>query len=174
MDNTLRVHRLAGYGLEVPDVGVAETFFSAFGLQPQRAGDVLEMRTRRGLTPGEPPEIIVMQGNAQKRLQHIAFGACKDDLPRFDEHLRRLGITPARPPFGAVREGLWFQDPWGTWICLVAAEEIPRTSPKASTGGPRVDRHLWRDLERSIKPNKLGHALIFTHEWEKSEAFLIQ
>lgn len=171
MDNTLRVHRLAGYGLEVADVTQAEQFFGAFGLQPHHTGSVLQLRSQRGADQSEPPEVLVMKGGAQKRLQHLAFGVHKDDLPRFDEHLRRMGISPSAAPFGEVRDGLWFQDPWGTWICLVASVPAPDKRPATPSAEPRVDRHLWRELDRTVKPNKLGHALIFTQDWEKAEAF---
>ncbi|NBN97402.1 MAG: hypothetical protein EBV41_07255, partial [Actinobacteria bacterium] len=36
-----------------------------------------------------------------------------------------------------------------------------------------VDRHLWQELERDIRPNKLGHLLMFTHDYDKSEAFYV-
>ena len=35
----------------------------------------------------------------------------------------------------------------------------------------RVDRHLWMDLEKGQQPQRIGHLLMFTQDWEKSEAF---
>jgi catechol-2,3-dioxygenase len=172
MDTTLRVNRLAGYGLEVPDVSVAQRFFEAFGLKSEQSGNVLQLRTLHAIQHEDHPEILVAQGGAHKRLQHLAFGAYEKDLPRFDQHLRRMGVTPSTPPFGAVRKGLWFQDPWGTWICLVGAKPVPAKA--TATSGARVDRHLWQELERTVRPNKLGHALMYTQDWEKAEAFLIE
>ena len=173
MDNTLRVQRLVGYGLEVPNLDVAEKFFGAFGLDTRPRNALLEMRSQNLIGSSEPAEILVMQGGAQKRLQHVAFGALQEDLPRFDTHLRSLGISPSSPSFGHIRDGLWFQDPWGTWICLVPCES---PSPGQSTVlpiEPRVDRHLWQELNRAIKPQKLGHMLMFTQDWEKAESFLV-
>lgn len=171
MDNTLRVLHLAGYGLEVPDTKVAEDFFGAFGLRAQRSGDVLQMHSLRA----GPAEIVVLQGSAQKRLHHLSFAVHQNDLPRFEAHLHLLGTPAVMPLFAAAREGLWFQDPWGTWINLVPVAATPAevvSTPVPES--PRVDRYLWRELQRDIKPNKLGHMLMFTHDWEKTEAFYVQ
>lgn len=174
MDNTLRVHRFTGYGLEVPDVAVAEQFFGSFGMDTQRTDALLQMRSQRAVTKKEDPEILVMKGGAQKRLQHLAFGVRQEDLPRFDEHLRGMGVSPSSPPFGAVRDGLWFQDPWGTWICLVPTVPSLYAPPPALSAEPRIDRHLWQELNRVVKPQKLGHMLMFTQDWAKAEAFFVE
>lgn len=164
----LRVQHLAGYGLEVPDVGLADQFYSAFGLAAQTADGVLQLHSRQK----GPPEMVVLQG-AQKRLHHLSFAVLPQDLARFGEHLKALGTAPVAPPFGAVREGLWFQDPWGTWINLVpvAPAAAAAAEPPRVTGAPRVDRHLWQELPRTVRPNKLGHMLMFTQDWEKAEAY---
>lgn len=162
----LRVQHLAGYGLEVPDVAVADKFYTAFGLTAQQADGVLQLHSRHA----GPAEMVVLPG-AQKRLHHLSFAVRPEDIERFGEHLKALGTAPVSPPFGAVREGLWFQDPWGTWINLIPVTEAPTVPPARLTGEPRVDRHLWQELPRSVRPNKLGHMLMFTQDWEKTEAY---
>lgn len=171
MDNTLRVQHLAGYGLEVPDLAVAEQFFSAFGLNAQRASGALQMLSDAGLTSGGTPEIVAVQGGAHKRLHHLSFAIRAEDLAGFEEHLHNLSIRTVTPPFGAVREGLWFQDPWGTWINLVPVAAAAKIVLAPTTIQPRVDRHLWQELRKPVKPRKLGHLLMFTPDWEESEAF---
>ena len=116
MDNTLRVLHLAGFGLEVPDLQVAEEFYTAFGLNAGTDGDVVHLRTDPALKNAAPAEIVVVKGVGQKRLQHLSFAVLPEDIPRFEEHLHGMGVQTVTPPFGRLREGLWFQDPWGTWI----------------------------------------------------------
>ena len=163
----LRVQFLAGYGLQVPDVGVAEKFYTAFGLQASTVGQALQLRTRAT----EPAELVIVKGN-KKRLHHLSFAVRFQDLPAFGEKLYAAGVAPVTPPFGALREGLWFQDPWGTWVNLTPVKVAPpllKLEPVLVQ--PRLDRHLWQELEREIRPNKLGHMLMFTHDYDKSEAF---
>lgn len=168
--NTLRVQRLAGFGLELPDLGVAETFYGAFGLRTDEHGAALKMRS---LQAG-PPELVALPGS-RKRLHHLSFAVDAAELSRWGDHLASLGVEPRSPPFGAVREGLWFQDPWGTWVNLVpVAPEVEAAPVAAASAQPRVDRHYWRELERNVRPNRLGHMLIFTPDWEKAEAFYVQ
>ncbi|WP_423458248.1 VOC family protein [Ottowia sp. VDI28] len=174
MDNTLRVQHLAGYGLEVPDVAVAEQFFGAFGLNAQHPGSALHMLSGRSLASSGPAEIVVLKGGTQKRLHHLSFAIRPEDLSGFEEHLRKMGVATVKPPFGAIRDGLWFQDPWGTWINLVPVAPWAVIEKPPMVAVPRVDRHYWQDLRDPVKPNKLGHVLIFTQDWEKSEAFFCQ
>jgi catechol-2,3-dioxygenase len=174
MDKTLRVHHLAGYGLEVPELDVAEQFFTAFGLNARRPGESLELVTDSGAQAGTPAEIVAVKGGAQKRLHHLAFAVEPADLPRFEEHLHGMGVKTVTPPFGSVRPGLWFQDPWGTWINLVPVPAIQQEVPEPVTVTPRIDRHLWQELRKPVRPNKLGHMLMFTPEWEKTEQFYVK
>ena len=168
--NDLYVQYLAGYGLEVPDLDTAEKFYGAFGLSAARNGKVLEMRSRAN----QAPDIVVVRGGAQKRLHHLSFAVLEADMPRFHDHLSKLGVPPVTPPFGQIRPGLWFQDPWGTWINLTPIQAAREESAQDKIVPVRVDRHLWRELNRDIRPNRLGHLLIFTPDWEKAQAFFHQ
>jgi catechol-2,3-dioxygenase len=174
--HTLRIQHLAGYGLEVPDLQVGEDFYTAYGLRSQRQGDTVQLHSQQS-----GPAAIVLMPGAQKRLHHLSFAVQAQDLERFAEHLKALGTPTTTPAFAQVREGLWFQDPWGTWINLVAVPSkaaVPASTtespPKGVTGLPRTDRHLWRELPRQIRPNRLGHMLMYTPDWEKAEAYYCQ
>ena len=165
---TLRVQHLAGFGLEVPDLEVARNFYTAFGLHLGASVDGAQcFQTEHA----SAPEVVLLLG-AVKRLHHIAFGVLASDLPLFAEHLRQLGTPCTQPPFAGIRAGLWFQDPWGTWVNLVAAAAPTRAEPKAVQ--VRVDRHLWRELPRTACPRRLGHMLVYTPDWEKAQDFYAQ
>lgn len=166
----LRVEYLAGYGLEVPDLEVANAFYSAFGLESEPLGDVRQLRAAHH----GPADIILLKG-AQKKLHHLSFAIRDVDTIRFAEHLKASGVPATTPPFGTIREGLWFQDYWGTWINLVPVQTNPPLLELAPlTIQPRVDRHYWQELERETKPNRLGHLLMFTHDCDRVEAFFLE
>lgn len=158
------VQYLAGYGLEVPDLQVAARFYSSFGLQDRLGPQSLELTSARQAEPA----IVAIKG-AQKRLHHLSFAVLQSDLPRFVDHLTTMGCPPVSPPFGAIRPGLWLMDPWGTWINLLPIDAPRLEAPQDRVVQARVDRHLWRELNRDIKPNRLGHMLIFTPDWEQAE-----
>jgi len=162
--NKLSVNHLCGYGLEVPDLKVASDFYTAFGLSASIAEDRLLMHSAYE----GPAELIAIQG-LEKRLHHLSFGIHASDMSKFEEHLKKIGSPATASPQKGLREGLWFQDPWGTWINLAPTTVIQDISQNLKV--PRVDRHLWRELPKEIKPNRLGHMLMFTQDWEKVEAY---
>ena len=171
MKPELRVHSLAGYGLEVPDVDVARHFYASFGLVPQEERDHLAL----GCIHKTSPNVLILQGasGSTKRLHHISFFVHADDLALFEEQLHRLHVSTTPPAFASIRPGIWFQDPWGTWFNLtpLSEHESPAREQRNQTYD-RVDQHLWRELPRDIKPNKLGHMLLFTSDFEQAETWL--
>jgi len=181
------VQYLLGYGLEVPDVEEARRFYGAFGLGGMQTAEVCADSSAgmgmsmlvMGSAGGGAAEVLILQGGAQKRLHHLSFAVLQDHMPRFFDHLCTLGLSPVTPPFGQIRAGLWFQDPWGTWINLTPVETVRQASAYSESTqetrtSPRLNRHLWRELNRDIHPNRLGHLLMFTPDWEKAQAFFMQ
>lgn len=162
-----KVIGLSGVGLEVPELGVAEKFYVAFGLEPRRRGTAVGFGS-----PGRASdELLVMPGGAKKRMHHLSFIIRPGDEPAFDEKLRKAGLKTAAAPGGAPREGLWFQDPWGTWINLKPGSSPYASEKSEKTSSDRLDVHRWRELNRDPKPLRIGHMLMFTPDWQKAEAF---
>jgi catechol 2,3-dioxygenase-like lactoylglutathione lyase family enzyme len=162
-----KVSGLNGFGLEVPDLDMAAKFYGAFGLVGERRGAVLALRS-----PGRPREEAVISLGAAKRLHHLSFVIRPGDEGAFAEKLAKVGLAVAAAPAGGARDGLWFQDPWGTWINLCPGES-PQT-PAAKPPSGRQDVHLWRELDRDPKPARIGHMLVFTPDYPKAEAFFEQ
>jgi catechol-2,3-dioxygenase len=161
--NEPKVIGLAGVGLQVPELRVAEKFYSTFGLQPHQRGSALGFRS----TGGASDEILVLPGAAKKRMHHVSFFIRPEDETRFADKLRSKGLETSR---NEQRPGLWFQDPWGTWINLTPGAS-PYKPEEASPSVSRVDVHHWRSLNRDPKPQRIGHMLMFTPDYEKAEAF---
>ncbi len=159
----LRVIGLAGVGLQVPDVGVAHKFYSTFGLQGAPRGSGIGFRS----TGGTSDEILVLPGAPQKRMHHLSFYIRPGDEARFAGKLQKMGLKTSAAP---ERPGLWFEDPWGTRINLTPGPS-PYKDEKANPASERLDVHHWKSLDRDPKPQRIGHMLMFTPDYEKSEAF---
>ena len=109
-----KVIGLNGIGLEVPDAATAEKFYGTFGLEARPRGSAIGFGGA-----GRPnDELLVIPGAAKKRMHHLSFIIRPDDAAAFEEKLKKHGFKTASAP--APRPGLWFQDPWGTWINLFA------------------------------------------------------
>lgn len=163
---------LNGFGLEVPDLTVARAFYVAFGLDITSGEDVLTVNSP-GRNQGEG---ILLQGT-QKKLHHVSFYTDPAMLAPFADRLRAYGLEVTDSgPLSALRPGLWFQDPWGTWIHITGqAPAAPRAETNLPGNDPntahRVDIALWREHQAARPPLRLGHMLMFTPDWEKAEAF---
>jgi catechol-2,3-dioxygenase len=158
-----KVIGLNGVGLEIPDVAAAEKFYSAFGLVPVPRGNAMGFRAAAGGNDA----LLLMRG-PKKRMHHVSFIIRPGDEPAFADKLKKAGLKTASAP--APREGLWFQDPWGTWINLSpGVSPYQEKNPEASKN--QVDVHKWRGLDRDPKPSRIGHMLMFTPEYEKAEEF---
>lgn len=167
-----KVQGLNGFGLEVPDLDVAQAFYSTFGLAPERNGEVLKLRS-----PGRANHEAVIVKGRDKRLHHVSFAITPGSEQAFAEKLKAMGVqVQEKAPAGGERAGLWLQDPWGAWINLapVAPQPVPlQPVPEYNLGGRggRVDQHLWHGLNRDPKPLRLGHMLMFTPDFPKAEAW---
>jgi catechol-2,3-dioxygenase len=158
-----KVIGLAGVGLQVPEMRVAEKFYGTFGLQAEARRSGIGFRS-----PGRThDEILVLPGAPQKRMHHLSFLIRPGDEARFADHLKAKGFRTSSAP---ERPGLWFQDPWGTWINLQPGES-PYQQEQRQESMERLDVHHWRSLDRDPKPLRIGHMLMFTPDYEKTEAF---
>ncbi|MEC3766050.1 VOC family protein [Cupriavidus sp. SS-3] len=173
-----KVLGLNGFGLEVPDLAAARTFYETFGLEvaaqpgPDQPSGALRLRS-----PGRSNDELVLVPGSAKRLHHLSFYFDPLQRDAFADRLGRAGLAVRdQPPPGGGRDGLWFQDPWGTWIHL--CPQLP-ASTRRREGGPgdagwaaRVDVAAWQALEAPRPPRKLGHVLIFTPQLAEAERFL--
>jgi len=158
-----KVIGLAGVGLQVPDVGVSEKFYGAFGLQAEKRGSGLGFRS----TGGQSDEILVLPGAPQKRMHHLSFFIRPGDETAFAGKLEKKGFKVFS---AAERPGLWFDDPWGTRINLTPGVS-PYEKEKPVEAKERLDVHHWQALDRDPRPRRIGHMLMFTPDYEKAEGF---
>lgn len=167
-----KVLGLNGFGLVVPDLNQAESFYGAFGLETEKVTGALRVRS-----PGRSNDEGIFVPGREKRLHHVSFYTDPTQMDPFRESLKRAGLdVHEEPPAGWRREGLWFQDPWGTWINI--SPEIPvstrlesKPDENKAALNDRVDVALWQNLRPGRSPRRIGHVLMFTQDWEKAERF---
>jgi catechol-2,3-dioxygenase len=165
--NEPKVIGLNGIGLEVPDAATAQKFYGTFGLEARPRGTAIGF----GGAGRDRDELLVIPGAPKKRMHHLSFTIRPGDEGAFEDKLKKHGLKTAAAP--APRAGLWFQDPWGTWINLSpGASAYEKSAPPRTE--ERIDVHHWRSLDRDPRPQRLGHMLMFTPDYEKSEAFFTE
>src|SRR5262245_58188756 len=89
----LGVHSLDHFVLSVPDLALAQRFYTDFGLAVEQTRDSLALKTfGHGQRWG-----MVVEGK-RKKLSHILFGCYADDLPYLQERAEENGIEVIDPP----------------------------------------------------------------------------
>src|SRR5262249_44779158 len=120
--DALGVHSLDQFVLAVPDASVAQGFYGNFGLDVQRPGNSLGIKTfgphySRG---------SVVQGNQAQAPPPLSFGCYADDLPRLKARIEEQGVKLIDPPPGFESNGIWFRNHEGV---LIEVKVGPKVSP---------------------------------------------
>jgi len=167
--NALGIHSLDRFVFSVPDLGPAEQFYAAFGLDVRRDGDRLDLRTH-----GDPHCWgSVHGGAAAKRLQYLSFSAYDDDIDALSRRIDARGACEAHPLSDG--RGIWIRDPDGTPVQLVAGPKVT-PSQKASPATPApvavgTGAAPSRKTAKPVRPRRLSHVLLFTPDVARQVAF---
>ena len=166
----LGVHSLDHFSLTVPDLDKAKTFYETFGLDVRKEGKGIALHTH-----GHPHRWgTLSESGPKKKLQYLSFGAFEDDLPRFREHLHKLGIERLDPPAGFESNGIWFRDHDGVPVEIRVAE---KSSPNAKSvfsavsAPPGVAGAAKRSQAPKTQPRRLAHILLFTTDVPRAIEF---
>ena len=157
----LGAHSLHLCHMSVPDLKVAQHFYSAFGLDVREEGNHLGL-----YTDGSPHKWVSIAEGPRKKFGFYSFAFFEEDFAPFAQRLQQLGIKRLDPPKGFDDSGsIWFQDPDGNYVEARVAEKTSPTqksqcdfvsSPAGVRGAPyRRDTALTR-------PRRLSHSLLFT------------
>ena len=164
------VHSVNRFVLTVPDVEVAQRFYSDFGLEVRRVGERLDLYTL-----GHPHAWASIFGNGQpKRLEYLSFGIFEDDLPAFSERVERHGLASPPHPL-SDGSGLWLRNPDGVATQLVVA---PKVSPNHKTPliagvvkAPGEGKAPARSKVAQVQPRWLSHILLFTPDVPRMQRY---
>ena len=156
----LGIHSMDMFNMVVPDLKVAQDFYTAFGLDVREEGNALGLYTF-----GLEHRWATISESDRKRLNYLTFGLFEEDFDPLKKHLENMGIRLLDPPPGFDSNGLWFRDPHGVLIEVKVAE---KTSPNAksefttrSVPAGRVGS-MQRSKAPPVQPRRLAHLLVFT------------
>jgi catechol 2,3-dioxygenase-like lactoylglutathione lyase family enzyme len=162
--------------LEVPNLDEGLKFYTDAGLIAANEGSVSRLRC-----PGQDRNSIVLIGGApKKRLHHIAFRA--DRLEEIANRTPAAGGTVMEAPAGFDGHGLWVRDPHGMLFHLIDCPRDPdlAEAPLFEINAPgRVVRKgrsaiLPSSAYAAVKPQRLGHVLVFSPDVSLSVGFVVE
>ena len=165
----LGIHSLDRFHFVVPDLPVAQNFYSEFGLDVSAKSDSLSLGTY-----GHPHTWGTVGEGPRKKHSHMSFGAFEEDIDRFAERLRSMGIKRLDPPPGIDSNGLWFHDHDGNLVEIKVAQ---KSSPDEKSqfairrAGPNERGAPFRSTMKRTHPRRLAHVLMFTTDVRKAIEF---
>lgn len=166
----LGIHSLDQFVLSVPDVNVADDFYTNFGLNMVRNGNSLQLKT----FGHDHAWGSVVEGKGPKALHHLSFGCYAEDIDRLKKRIEDAGVKLVDAPPGFESNGFWFRNHENV---LMQVKVAPKVSPdqKADsqwpTVGPGVAAATTRAAAPPVRPRRLSHVLIFTADVLASIAF---
>lgn len=165
----LGIHSMDTFQMNVPDLKVAQDFYTTFGL------DVREEGNRLGLyTHGSPQRWAGIGEGPRKKLDFLSFGVFEEDFEPIKRRAEAEGVRLLDAPRGFDSNGVWFHDHNGLLIEVkVAGKSSPNdkmpfdmaSSPPGKAGAPQ------RSKAAKVRPIRLAHVLIFTTDVPKAIAF---
>lgn len=155
------VHSIHEFVFSVPDLEIAEHFYTAFGLRLVRRDDRLEL-----YTGGHPHRwATVYAGSEKKRLEYVSFGIYAEDLEEMRTRIARAGIQAEPHPL-SDGAGLWLRNPDGTPIRLLVSPKVsPDAKSEPSPARPSVvgkGNAPSRSQVPQVRPRRLSHVLFFS------------
>ena len=168
--NALGVHSLDRFVFTVPDIAEAERFYKAFGLDVQREGDRVDLRTA-----GNPHTWGSVHANGKpKRIQYLRFSAYEEDLDAIARRIREQGNACEPHPLSDGR-GIWLRDPDGTSLQVIAGPKVsPADKAQPATSAPVAPGRGAAPNRKSalpVRPRRLSHVLLFTPDVARQVAF---
>jgi catechol 2,3-dioxygenase-like lactoylglutathione lyase family enzyme len=156
--------------LTVPDLETGRKFYTSMGLEAVERGDDLVFRC-----PGRAQDQVRLIEGEKKRLAYVSFGTTARELPALKRKLEAAGIRLVDAPFKRGGAGIWFHDPDGDLVNVVAAPDRPQRRPAVALNNPGQFRRLGKrgapDRAIEAKPRRLGHVLKFSLDLQRAIDF---
>ncbi|HLX28830.1 MAG TPA: VOC family protein [Casimicrobiaceae bacterium] len=167
--DTLGVHSLDRFVFSVPDIGIAERFYRAFGLDVQRDGKRLDLRAAESTHCWGS----VFETGSRKKLEYLTFSAYDEDFERLAMRMRQAGACEPHPLSDG--RGAWTRDADGTPVQLVVGAKVsPRAPSRAAEALPVREGNgaaPSRSAASPVRPRRLSHVLLFTRDVQRQIDF---
>ena len=161
------VHSIDHFALNVPSLSDAENFFTAFGLDVTRSNDCLD------ISAGDGHRWARLLPSDRKSLAYLSFNCFAEDLSTIEQMVSAAGATVVNGPSGSVG-GFWFHDPDGN---LLQVRVGPKTSPAAKTPLTHIEvpgdsrGSCMRSEVKIVRPRRMSHVLLFTPDTSRAVRF---
>ncbi|HEY7611183.1 MAG TPA: VOC family protein, partial [Alphaproteobacteria bacterium] len=156
--------------LTVPDLEVGRNFYARMGLEAAQLGDGLVFRC-----PGRAQDQVRLVEGKKKRLAYVSFGTTARELPGLKRKLEAAGTKLVDAPFKVGGEGIWFRDPDGDLVNVMAAPDRPQRRPPVAINNAGDFKRLGKrgapDRNIEAKPRRLGHVLKFSLDLQRAIDF---
>ena len=165
----LGVHSVDQFNFVVPDLKLAQNFYSSFGLDVREEGNSLSLYTH-----GHPHRWGSIGAASGKRLSHLSFGAYAEDIEPMRARLQRFDVAQIDPPPGLDSNGFWFRDPDGLLLEIKVAEKsspAEKSVVSNPSSAPGVQGSCARSKAPFVRPRRLAHILVFTRDISRAVAF---
>jgi catechol 2,3-dioxygenase-like lactoylglutathione lyase family enzyme len=163
--------------LEVPDLDVGKKFYTDAGLDAVSDGELVHLRC----AGQRRDSILLIKTEGPKRLHHLTLRA--DDLEGIEARVPDHGGIVLREAHKFEKDsGLWIQDPHGMRIHLFETDPDPdlAVAPTFEINAPgrrvrtRRSAILPRCQYARVKPQRLGHVVVFTPDVPRSVRFMTE
>jgi catechol 2,3-dioxygenase-like lactoylglutathione lyase family enzyme len=158
----LGVHSIDHFGLQVPDLGVARSFYAAFGL------DVRDVDGGLGLFTRESAHCWgrIVQASA-KQLRYLSFGIYAEDEAAMIARLDTLGAKRIHPLPGASAEGIWIEGFDGLPLNIKVSEKCSpnnKTRFETASSAAGTSGAVFNSAAPKTYPRNLSHFAIYTSD----------
>jgi catechol 2,3-dioxygenase-like lactoylglutathione lyase family enzyme len=168
------IHSASRFVFSVPDLAVAEKYFSAFGLRVEVAADRLRLYSHS--SPHCWGQIY--QAGSRKKLAYLTLGAYAEDLEALRAQVLAQGHTLASPhPMADDTSGFWLRDPDGNLLQVTVTEKVtpnektPALGPVYKANPIAVPIGPMRGELPQVRPLRMSHLLMFTTDVPRSIDF---
>jgi catechol 2,3-dioxygenase-like lactoylglutathione lyase family enzyme len=167
----LGVHSVHRFVFSVPDLAEAERFYTAFGLEPRRVGERLDLHT----VGGSHAWASLFASGAPKQLEYVSFGLYAEDLEPMRRRIVERGLASEPHPL-SDGSGVWLRSPDGTPMQLDVAPKVSPSAKSVASAAPSAVAGRGRAPARSrvqpVRPRGLSHVLFFSSDVPRMVAFL--
>jgi catechol 2,3-dioxygenase-like lactoylglutathione lyase family enzyme len=170
----IAIHSASRFVFSVPDLAVAEKYFSAFGLRVEVAADRLRLYSHS--SPHCWGQIY--QAGSRKKLAYLTLGAYAEDLEALRAQVLAQGHTLASPhPMADDTSGFWLRDPDGNLLQVTVTEKVtpnektPALGPVYKANPIAVPIGPMRGELPQVRPLRMSHLLMFTTDVPRSIDF---
>jgi catechol 2,3-dioxygenase-like lactoylglutathione lyase family enzyme len=165
------VHSLHRFVFGVPDLALAERFYTEFGLDVRRHDARIDLHTF-----GNPHcwgSVFAVPG--RKKLQYLSFGVYDGDLAPLVRHFDAIGVARTPPHPLSDGAGVWVRDPDGNAVQLITAGKVSPSEPplQAPPAVHPADHGAAppRSQAGRVRPRRLSHVLLFSSDVPRSVKF---